>query len=179
MKQGAVAVRYAKALFTLALEKKVLEKVYGDVQNISEVVKQHNDFTTFIESPVVKISEKQQLFQAVFKNKVEPIVSSFLDLVVSKNRQEYLLAMCSAFVQQYKNQKGHKEVKITTAVLLTEKVKKEISELIARKLNAEIDLETLVNPKIIGGFMLRIDDMLLDKSIATKLDDIRKQLLSK
>lgn len=179
MKQGTVAVRYAKALFSLALEKEILEQVYIDMQSISEVLKQQEELSILMENPVVKHSEKKQLFQYIFKNRVQSITSSFLDLLITKNRQEYLLAICNSFFQQYKNYKGYREVGLVTAISPTKEFEEGLTKQIAQKLDTDIKLNTSVNPEIIGGFMLRIDDMLLDKSIATKLSDIKKQLLSK
>lgn len=179
MKQGAVAVRYAKALFSLAKEEQVLEQVYLDMRNIAEVVKEQTSFVKVLENPVIKKFSKIELFNVVFSQNLQAIVMSFLKLLIEKNRQDYLLAICNAFFKQYKAHKGYKEVHFTTSVAASPELEQLLNRKIAEILNVEVDLQTATDKSIIGGFILRIDDMLLDKSIATQLSEIKKELLSK
>lgn len=177
--EGTVAIRYAKGLFRLALEKKEIDDVAKDVEQISQVFHGNENLVKFIENPVIKESQKKELLRAVFEGKVSPYVLSLFDLVIEKNRETYLKAILRNFQMLYKEHKGYKEIVLTTATTASEDVKKELATKVSKKLNADIRVETVVDDKIIGGFVLRIDDLFLDKSISTQLKNMKKELLSK
>lgn len=174
-----IAVRYAKALFELAQEKGVLETVMQDMQGIAEVLKAEPALHQFLENPVVKEQQKKQLLNAAFQGKVHEMVSSLLNLLVAKNREHYLLSICVAFHELYKEKEGYREVVLTTATPASEEAKALLQNKIAEKLQTKVDIKTVVDEQLIGGFKLRINDMLMDKSIATQLDNMKKELLSK
>lgn len=179
MEGGMIAVRYAKALFELAEEKSVLGTVCEEMQTIATILKTEPALHEFLENPVVKAQQKKQLLQAALKENVQPMVSSLLHLLITKGRESYLLAICIAFQQFYKEKEGYKEVVLTTATPASEEVKTLIHQKIAEKLQTKINIKTVVEEELIGGFKLQINDMLMDKSIATQLENIKKQLRSK
>lgn len=174
-----IAVRYAKALFELAQEKGLLDTVFGDMQGIASVLREEPSLHKFLENPVVKEQQKIELLEVAFKGKVQPMVISLLHLLVAKSRESYLFAICIAFHQLYKEKEGYREVILTTATPASEETKAIINQKIAEKLQTKVDIKTVVDEELIGGFKLRINDMLMDKSIATQLENIKKELLSK
>lgn len=177
--EGTVAIRYAKGLFRLALERNEIDKVADDVMQISKTFGANQNLVKFIENPVIKESQKKKLLRAIFEGKVTPYVLSLFDLIIEKNREVYLKAIFRNLQMLYKEHKGYKEIVLTTATVASEEVKKDLAKKISKKMNAEIRVESVVDDKIIGGFVLRIDDLFLDKSISTQLKNIKKELLSK
>lgn len=174
-----IAVRYAKALFELAKEQNILDKVADDMQGIAEVLKGEHNLSKFLENPVVKEQQKKQLFETAFGGRVQPIVSSLLNLLVTKKRENFLFSICLVFHNLYKKEQGYREVVLTTAAPAPEEIKSLLNKKIAEKLQAKVDIKTLVDEDLIGGFKLRVDDMLMDKSIAAQLENMKKELLSK
>ncbi len=173
-----VAVRYAKALFELAREKNILEAVAEDMQGIAESCKE-STLCAFLENPVVKEQQKKQLLETAFAERVQPITASFLNLLVKKKRENFLFAICLTFHQLHKKEEGYREVVLSTAAPASQEVTDLLNKKIAEKLNAKITMKTIVDEELIGGFKLRIDDMLMDKSIAAQLENMKKELLSK
>lgn len=174
-----IAVRYAKALFELAEEKGVLEVVAQDLQGIAKVLKEEPSLQEFLENPVVKEGQKKELLQMAFKGSVQPMVTSLLDLLVTKKREVFLPAVCLVFQQLYKEKEGYREVVLTTATPASKEVQTLLQNKIADSLKTKVDIKTEVDEDLVGGFKLRIDDMLMDRSIATQLQNIRKELLNK
>lgn len=174
-----IAVRYAKALYELAQEKNLLDKVFQDIQSIAAILKRDTSLQNFLENPVVKGEQKKELLKSAFNDKVQPMVSSLLSLLVDKRRESFLFAICIAFIQIYKEKEGYSEVIFTTAMPAAEEAKSILQKQLSEKLKMKVDLKTVVDENLIGGFKLRIDDMLMDKSIATQLENFKKELLSK
>jgi F-type H+-transporting ATPase subunit delta len=175
MNESKISVRYSRALFQSALEKKILDKVNQDMIFIAEVCR-IPEAKEFLHSPIIPPSKKEAIFHKMVKGNVEEITLSLIDLVVKNGRERFLPAIARNFLRETMKYKGITELVLTTAVKVDEKVKKQISDLISGALNTKVDLEEKIDPDIIGGFILRIDDKYIDASIKNKLRKIEKEL---
>ena len=171
-----VASRYAKSLLDLAIEQGQLEQVHGDMMYLQQLTKQSRDFLSLLRSPVVKADTKIKAINAVTAGKVTPLTTSFIQLMTSKAREAVLPEIITSFINQYKEHKGIKTVKLTTAVPVSDAVKAEIVAQVKKSGGFEnLELLETVDPNIIGGFVLQADDQLIDASIAYDLKNISRQ----
>lgn len=171
-----IAGRYAKSLIDLAIEKGQLENIYADMQWLQSVCKVSREFVTVLKSPVIKSDKKEKIVEAVTKSNVGEITTSFIRLMIRKGRESFLPEVAAAFIAQYKSYKGIYPVKLTTAVPVSEELKNEIIKHMRE--NSEmhnIELETAVNDKLIGGFVLQAGDKLIDGSVLYDLQTIARQ----
>ena len=169
-----VASRYAKSLIDLAVETKQLEEVRKDMQLIKAVCDSNRDFVLLLESPVVKTDKKLAIFKSLFEGKVSKTTSAFLNLIASKRREGYIDDIAREFDEQYKQHKNITTAEVKTAVPLDSKLKKQIMELVKNSVSGEIELIEKVDPSLIGGFVLTINDKQVDQSVKRKLNDLRK-----
>lgn len=171
-----VASRYAKALLDLAVEKDQLEQVYGDMLYLEQVTKGSKEFVSLLRSPVVKSDVKIKAVNAVTAGHIGPVTAAFTDLMIQKTREAVLPEIVSAFIKQYKDRKGIHIVKLTTAIPLSDAVKAEIVEQVKKTGNIQnLELEEVIDPNIIGGFVLQAGDKLIDASISYDLKNISRQ----
>ncbi len=178
MQSPRLAGRYAKSLVDLAQEKGQLETVYKDMQYLQQVVKQSREFVTLIKSPVIKGDKKNAILDAVSKDKVSEMTKGFNRLLVLKGREATLPEIVNAFIDQYNTIKGISKVKLTTAVEPSEELMRSIKQKVSVEAGlGQIELETKVDPSIIGGFILEFNNNKVDASIQRDLKDIRKQFL--
>lgn len=175
MNDSKISVRYSRALFESALEKKILGKVFEDMKFISEICR-IPEMKEFLESPIIVPSKKIEIFHAVTGKSVDKLTLSFIDMVVRKERETFLPAMARVFIHETKKYNGITETIMTTAVKVDEKIKKQVSDLIAGVFKTKVELEEVVDSSIIGGFVLKIEDNLIDASVKTKLRKIEKEL---
>jgi F-type H+-transporting ATPase subunit delta len=176
MTNPRVAARYAKSLLDLAVERDQLEPVYNDMLYLQRLTKESRDFLNLLRSPVVKSDTKARALSAVTGGNVNALTSAFINLMVSKNRESALPEIITSFVSQYKELKGIKIVKLTTAVPVSDSVKAAIIEQVKKTENIQkLELQEVVDPNIIGGFVLQTGDKLIDASIAYDLKNISRQ----
>ena len=175
MNDSKISVRYSRALFQSALEKKILEKVNEDMIFISEICK-IPEAKEFLHSPVIFPSKKTEIFHKILGNNLEEITLSLIDLVVKNGRESFLPAIARVFIHETKKYKGITESVLTTAVKVNAKVKKQIIELISEVFKTKVELEENIDRDLIGGFILRVDDNYIDASIRNKLRRIKKEL---
>lgn len=178
MNESKISVRYSKALFESAVEKKVLDRVYQDMIFILEVCSM-SEMKDFLENPVVRPSKKAEILRKVFEGSLNDLTASLIKLVVNKGREAFLPGIARVFISQTKEYRGITESVLTTAVKIDERIRKQIIELITGIFKTKVELKEIVDKDIIGGFVLRVEDNLMDASVKAKLRKIEKELLGK
>jgi F-type H+-transporting ATPase subunit delta len=179
MSNARLAGRYAKSLIDLATEQNQLETIYADMKYIQAVCKSNQDFVNVLRSPIIKADQKNSIINAITKDKVSLLTNSFTVLLVKKGRETDLPEMATAFIEQYNALKGIHQVTLTTAVDISEEVKKSIEQKVkAESQFSSVELTTKTDESLIGGFVLEFNNNLVDASIARDLKDIKKQFLN-
>jgi F-type H+-transporting ATPase subunit delta len=146
------------------------------MQYLQQLTKGSREFLNLLRSPVVKADAKISAINAVTAGKVSPLTTSFIQLMASKAREAVLPEIITSFINQYKEHKGIKTVKLTTAVPVSDAVKAEIISQVKKSGGYDnLELQEIVDPNIIGGFVLQADDKLIDASIAYDLKNISRQ----
>jgi F-type H+-transporting ATPase subunit delta len=177
MTNPRLATRYAKSLLDLAIEQNSVEETYSDMVTLQSICKGNSDFVQLLKSPIVNPTVKQKIVGAVTENKVGKLVASFNHLIIAKGRESYLPEVVDTFIEQYKTYNGIKTVKLTTAAPLSDAVKQSIVNKIHEE-GSKVELESIVDENIIGGFILQTGDNLVDASIAYDLKAIQKQFMN-
>jgi F-type H+-transporting ATPase subunit delta len=178
MNEGIITSRYAKALYQAGEEEKITDSIRNDVELIHQSIKESPEFNDFILSPIYKETEKIRILNELFKNNVHDLTLRFLQLLVQNKREQFLNFVCLNYLQIYKKEKGIKIGTLITAHELPEEHAKEIGNYIQKKFKLDIEIKEQVDPAIIGGFKLRIDDKQIDASIASKINKIRTELIN-
>ena len=176
MQNPRLAQRYAKSLIDLVAEMKELDPVHDDIMLLHAISTQSREFVLMLKSPIINADKKNKIINAVTENKISKITLTFIKLLCSKNREPVLPEIISSFIEQYNKIKGIHKVKLTTAIPVTEEIKNSFIHKIESDASIKnIELETYVNEKLIGGFVLEIGGKLIDGSILRDLNDVKKQ----
>jgi F-type H+-transporting ATPase subunit delta len=176
MPNPRLASRYAKSLLDLAVERGQLEPVYADMLYLQQLTKSSRDFLNLLRSPVVASDKKLAVVDAVIGKNVNELTSAFIRLLINKNREGELPEIIVAFIKQYKEHKGIHTLKLTTAVPVSEAIKNQIIDQVRKTSGMQnIEVESVVDPNIIGGFVLQTGDKLIDVSIAYDLKNVSRQ----
>ncbi len=165
-----VANRYAKSLIELAIEKGVVEQVHDDMLSFSELCRSNRDFLLMLKNPIISHSKKRKILHQIFNGKVDPSTLAIFNIITRKNRELYLPAIAEEFVAQYRTFKGIEKAVVTTPFPLTETLRTRFKTLIAEQMDGKtVELVEKVDPELIGGFVLKIGDRLMDNSVKHKL----------
>lgn len=178
MNDSLITVRYAKALYQLAEEEEKQETVRNDIEMLLGVINDSNEFADFIENPLIKSNEKASIVNALFRGKINDLTLRFLQLLIDNKRESYLKGICLYTIHLHKQKLGIQEAVITTASEISTVHRKEIFDFITRKFKVNIDLQEKINPDIIGGFILRIEDQQINASIQSQLMKIKRELIN-
>jgi F-type H+-transporting ATPase subunit delta len=171
-----LAGRYAKSIIDLAIEKGQLESVHKDIVYLNHLMRSSSELVTILKSPVIPGDKKQKVLDALTDGKIGQITASFNRLLIRKGRESHLPEIVYAFIEQYKVNKGIHTVTLTTAIPVGEDLKNSIISKIKEASGMkEVELESIVEENIIGGFILEADGKRVDASIAYDLASIKKQ----
>lgn len=176
MNNPRLAGRYAKSLLDLAIEQNKLEAVYADIKLLRAICKGNPDFVSVLRSPVIKADKKENIISTIINGRVSGLTSSFIQLLVRKARESNLPEIITAFIEQYNKLKDIHHVKITSAVPLSTEAEQTILDKVRSNTSIQnIELETIVEDALIGGFKLEVGGVLIDASVLRDLNDVKKQ----
>jgi F-type H+-transporting ATPase subunit delta len=176
MPNPRLATRYAKSLIDLSIEKNQLEEVYADMQWLQALCKGNREFINVLRSPIIKADKKGKIIDAIAAGNISEITKAFIHLMIRKGRESNLPEVAAAFITQYKVKKNIYTIKLTTVTALSDDLKNAIVNQIRTNSDMQnIELETTVDEKLIGGFVLQTGDKLIDASISYDLKNIAKK----
>jgi len=175
MKGTRAALRYAKATLNLAKEKGFATEVNNDMILISSTIEENHDLDIMLKSPVIKSKAKKSVLTEIFSKKVNGITMGLLNLLVENKRLPILDLVAKEYVVIYDFLKGVGVAQITSAVPLTKELEAQILKKIKESIGKEISLNNIIDPSIIGGFVIRIGDKLYDSSVSSRLKDLLLQ----
>lgn len=175
MNHSKISVRYSKALFQVAIEKNLLDKISTDMLFISDLCKL-SEVKEILESPIIIPSKKTAIFQSILEKNVEKVTLTLVALLIKNGRESFLPAVARVFRDETLKFQGITETYLTTAVPVNDKIRKQISELISSVFNTKVELKETVDKEIIGGFVLKVNDNFIDSSVRNKLRKIKKEL---
>ncbi len=176
MSVGIVAARYAKSLIELAKEKNVLEVVYQDMRLFKDTADKNRGLMLALKSPIVRHEKKLAILKALFKDRVNDVSYSIFTIITKKNRESILDAIAEEFIVSYNLSQGIQKATVITTTPLTDELRAEFVKIVAGTTGKTIQLEEKVDPNLIGGYVLRVNDRQLDASLRSRLNELKLEL---
>ncbi len=166
---------YAQAIFGLALEKKEPEVFQKGLDQLAELTRDES-VMVLLENPKLPFEAKERLLREGLEG-AHPMVVNLALLLVSKDGLRLAGDVASHFLALFDAHRGIEHAEVTTAVPLEAKDRERLSNRIGEILGRKVALDLRVDPSVIGGFVVRIGDTLIDGSIRQNLDSLGKNLL--
>jgi F-type H+-transporting ATPase subunit delta len=178
MNISLVSVRYAKALFKTGIDKGIMEKLYKDVNLILSQCNEQPGFCDIMNSPVIKPSKKKAFLKDIFGKAVNKYTLRFLDIIIDNSRADILVPVFMSFIDLYKKDKKIKTVTLYSAFEMDKAYSEKVKKLLIKELGKPLELKIIVKEDLLGGFILKVDDKMVDASITGKLQQIRNHLIN-
>ncbi|AMC11238.1 ATP synthase subunit delta [Lutibacter profundi] len=175
MSGSRAAVRYAKAILSFALEQHKETEVNKDMLLIANTIDESKELQLFLNNPIIKSELKKKALNKVFSTKITSLTSSLINLLIDNKRLSIIEGVAKKYTILFDSLKGIEVAKVTTAISLTDDLNKQVLNKVKEITGKQATIENIVNPDIIGGFILRIGDIQYDASIANKLQILKRQ----
>ena len=167
-----ISNRYAKALVSLASEKNELEKVKADMESFIVISKSNRDFELMLNSPIVPQEKKAAVLHAIYGGKVSEISISLFKLLADKKREPYLVSIAEQFIVEYNLLNNIQEATLYTAIAVSDSIKNSAKDLVEKATGKKVILNEEIREDLIGGYILRVEDIQLDASVKNQLNKL-------
>ena len=166
--------RYAQAVFEIALESNKLKEWQSNLGKITQLTKDA-EFTDLIENPKLPFEMKAKLAQEIL-GIINPMALNLVYLLIAKGKLKNAGQLADEYERLLNDHYGIKSAEVTTAIALDDAERKRLSHHLESIVGKKVSINTQVDPDILGGFISRIDDSLIDGSIRNKLEMLKKSL---
>ena len=170
-----IAQVYARSLFEVAQEHDKLDVAREQIGEFADALDESRELQTFFFSPYFSTEEKKDGLDKALEGEDE-VVRNFLAVLIENHRMPALFRIRRELDAMWRDVNKLLPVQVTSAVELDEAVTRQIGEEIGRQTGRKVELSTNVDPDVLGGIVLRVGNSILDASIRTRLDRLRKQV---
>lgn len=175
MLKGAIAHRYAQALFDIAAQDN-LDAIEAELQELTQLIEENAEVAHVLYHPHISLSEKKDLMNKIFAGQLSVTVRNFLNLLIDRRRQNYLPDIARDFSRLADGARNIVEAKVSSAIPLSEIQEQRLLGELARITGKNVRMVKEVRPELIGGVMVQIGDRVMDGTVAFKLQRIRQSL---
>ena len=178
MREPAVARKYAVALFNASRKRGELDAVDADMASVRALVSSDHRVVNFLGAPDVAVEKKRAFIATVLAGRVSPLVLELLDLLLEKGRFQFLLPAAAQFHEMALEARGIVRVQATTAVKMGESERTALVARLQKLTGQTVQMTDAVDPRIMGGVVVKIGGKILDGSVKTRLSELRESLMS-
>ena len=168
---------YAEALFEAGKDRGKLDALQSQLAQFTDAVDGNRELQVFLFSPYLSTADKVDGLKRAISG-AEPELTNFLELLAEKHRMPEIFRIRRELDELWKKENRRLDVTVTSAVELDEAVVKKIGQEVERQTGEEVDLASRVDDGILGGIVLQVGNMVLDASIRTRLEKLRKSVAS-
>jgi len=172
-----IADRYALAFMNLAQQQDLYDKFDSDLDLVKQTVNANKDLKDFFEHPLIQANDKKEVVETIFKEHVSVYTMNLIKLLIDKNRIFILAILADHYKALLNKKRNISTAQIITAIEIDEETKNRVKEKLQSVFNKTIEIETHIDKKIIAGMIVKIGDKIIDGSIKTKFENMKKQVV--
>jgi F-type H+-transporting ATPase subunit delta len=177
VKGSRVSKRYAKALFKEGKEKNKLDSLRQDLDQLAKIYQKSSEFQKVIDSPVIPTNTKEAVFKDIFQNKIDRMTFDFVLLLIRNGREHLLPEVVEFFGKILDDHHGIIRGEVYSVVSLSEDQLNELKSKLDRMTNKNVILTQSKDRSILGGFIVKISDSVIDASLRNQLSKMGEYLI--
>lgn len=166
---------YARSLFAVAREQDKIDELREQLGQFADAMSEHRELAIFFFSPYFSSTEKRDALQRALKD-ADPAFENFLRLLIDNHRMPVIFRIRSEYERLWEQENRTLPVQITSAIALDEQTTQSLGQTISERAGANVKLAARVDPDILGGIIIRVGNSILDASIRTRLEQLRRHV---
>ena len=178
MTDPRAGVRYARALFALAGEADLLDKIEKELLEAAALTARHPEISNLVRNTTISREEKEDFIQKILPPGFSTLVVNFIKVLILKKRFRDLPLIRDRFHRLYEEKRGLQKVRVESAVALTGALEEKLRRALEKKLDRKVTLESSINPALLGGLVLDFDGARIDGSYRTALQGLKQILMN-
>ena len=178
MPKPASARRYAQAVFQIGLEHDSLDQWYGDLSTMATAVDE-SELGVFLDAPQVSVERKVEVISDALGDSVSPLAANLLALLASRGIASILTGVVESYQSMLDDHRGIERAEVVSSVPLDDEQRRRVSGLLEGMVGKQVRLVSRVEPSILGGFVARVGDRVIDGSARTRLNQMRRRIVER
>ena len=178
MPKAASARRYAQAVFQIGLERGGLEKWYDDLATMAAAL-DDGELAEFLDAPQVSVERKVEVIRNALGSTVSALAVNLLSLLASRGIASLLPDLAESYHSLLDDHRGIERAEVVSSVPLDDEQRRRVSDLLEGMVGKQVRLNSRVEPSILGGFVARVGDRVIDGSARTRLDQMRRRIVER
>jgi len=174
-----VAGVYARALLALAMDRHEADQIEGELAELAGLVSANPELEGYLSSPLVDEEGRAAALEKALRERASDLVVNTLQVMNGKGRLGLLGALAEAYRLANEHRRGEVDVEVTTAVELSDELRRRIAISASRYAGRTARLIEKVDPELLGGLVLKIGDRKIDSSLARQIHDAREGLFER
>ena len=175
MELSTIAKPYAQAIFEIAVDNNDLDGWGKDLTLLAQQV-DDSQIASFLDAPQIPTSKKRELLENSISTQVGPLAANLMFVLASQSNVSILPKILDEYQGMQDSYRNIERATVTSAVPLDENQTKDITSYLSAIFQKDVSVSNRIDPDILGGFVARVGDRVLDGSSATKLHDMKKSL---
>lgn len=167
-----LSVRYAKALFDLSMERGLLNEYLEQAAFLKDMLESEN-LMGIIRHPAISTAEKRGILSDALRGKIHDDLLGFLYLVIDKNRESFLIPALTEFIATGESYNRKTTANVVSAAELGQHQLAALKDMLSKKLNKQVEIQSQVDPSVLGGFYIHVDGYLIDRTVRKQLSDMK------
>ena len=177
MDNGKISVRYARALLNIARQQQCEHEVYEGMtrltSNYDQAMTQFNEILT---NPIIAVADKVSLIKTAVGEPLHPCLARFIEFVAEQKRESGIYRIALKYQEMYRESKDILLTRVTTAADLPDATLRKLKGFVEQNFDCTAEMHVKVNPTLIGGFVLDIENDRMDASVAGQLEALKQKL---
>ena len=166
---------YARSLFAVAREQDKIDELREQLGQFTDAMAEHREMAVFFFSPYFSSAEKQDALKRALED-ADPALENFLKLLIENHRMPVIYRIRAAYERLWEQENRTLPVQITSAIALDEQTTESLGQTISERAGRNVKLAARVDPDILGGIIIRVGNSILDASIRTRLEQLRRHV---
>lgn len=177
MNTGHLSTRYATALLLYAKENNTLEKLHDEAKMLTLMFSKVSEIKHALDNPVLPDAEKRKLILTAAGGNTSKTMEQFADLLLKNRRESQIQSIMLRFIELYRRDKNIHYCKLTTATTLDKDTEQRLVKFITGQTGGTLEFKSIIDPDVLGGFSLEVDNKLWDATLETQLRKIKSTLI--
>lgn len=176
MLNKSVARRYAEAFFSIAREREKIDQFQADMEQVLRALDEVEHLREYFSHLLIPAKDKKDVAQKLFADDLAQETMNFIFIIIDKRREAYFEAIYEEYVDMADESRNIKKAELFTATELSEEDLEELTKNLSHSLGKTVQLQTRVDPSLLGGVKVRIGDQIIDGTVAKKLEMLQEDL---
>lgn len=170
---------YADALFEISLSNQSQDEIKAELNGLAEILQQNQDYVKMLASPIVSVEEKHALAESTFGGRICDNLMNLIFLLIDNDRFGHFIEISDDFNKLYDKHKNILRITAVTASPLSPELNEKLANKLSELSKKDVVISNEIDKSLIGGILLKYDNMQVDATVQSKLEGMKKQVFEK